>query len=261
MQNPAASLEDAIASLYPEDMTPNTRPDCVEEQPFTTQGHNLSFDPSYPRVNVVMTSTSAMFDPPHDNSHFSSSLSHCDAVNLAKHSANHMQSPIVLGHVMDEFSSMVRQEPPQSVNFSNAAGSHFGVPNAETMQQRPEWYSSYPPVPFPSFSPAGYQPGIMQPTYSFPTGYNQHNNMSEGSSSYNQSQWTDEEHNKFLVALEKFCPEACRARERGKVFVGLGAGVAKKISQAVGTRSVLQVRSHAQKHFLRESKRSKTDKP
>ncbi|KAJ1485839.1 hypothetical protein T484DRAFT_1791992, partial [Baffinella frigidus] len=36
-------------------------------------------------------------------------------------------------------------------------------------------------------------------------------------------------------------------------MVGLGVNAADSISKFIGTRSVLQVRSHAQKHFLKEA--------
>ncbi len=57
--------------------------------------------------------------------------------------------------------------------------------------------------------------------------------------------WTKEEQDKFLMGLEKF----------GNVHgVSLGAGVAELMSVFIGTRSVPQVRSHAQKFFLRMRK-------
>mmetsp|Transcript_1012 Transcript_1012/g.2248 ORF Transcript_1012/g.2248 Transcript_1012/m.2248 type:complete len:359 (-) Transcript_1012:84-1160(-) len=52
--------------------------------------------------------------------------------------------------------------------------------------------------------------------------------------------WTPEEHQKFLEGLAKFGSND-----------SLGPGGAELISLYMGTRSVLQVRSHAQKHFLR----------
>eukprot|EP00960_Hanusia_phi_P016173 476609-Hanusia_phi.AAC.1 len=64
---------------------------------------------------------------------------------------------------------------------------------------------------------------------------------------YNQSQWTQEEHERFLRALEKYLPSENRKDPiTGRVSVGLGAGVAKQVSAIVGTRSPLQVRTHAQ---------------
>eukprot|EP00960_Hanusia_phi_P017911 526895-Hanusia_phi.AAC.1 len=73
---------------------------------------------------------------------------------------------------------------------------------------------------------------------------------------YNQSQWTHEEHERFLVALTKYLPSGSRQDPiTGKVSVGLGAGVAKQVAAFVGTRTPLQVRSHAQKHFLRQNRR------
>lgn len=50
---------------------------------------------------------------------------------------------------------------------------------------------------------------------------------------YNAGRWTDEEHNRFLQGLER----------HGKVW--------KSIATVVQTRSVVQVRTHAQKHFLK----------
>ncbi|EKX35121.1 hypothetical protein GUITHDRAFT_46443, partial [Guillardia theta CCMP2712] len=55
----------------------------------------------------------------------------------------------------------------------------------------------------------------------------------------NQSQWTKEEHDRFLQALKKYLPSGA---------------LAKKVSEFVGTRTPLQVRSHAQKYFLRLNK-------
>ncbi|EKX35125.1 hypothetical protein GUITHDRAFT_44056, partial [Guillardia theta CCMP2712] len=65
-------------------------------------------------------------------------------------------------------------------------------------------------------------------------------------------QWTAEEHERFLEALEKYGSQSTRqSTDSGRVFVGLGNGVAKQIAAYVKTRSVLQVRSHAQKFFLK----------
>lgn len=49
--------------------------------------------------------------------------------------------------------------------------------------------------------------------------------------------WTKEEHRRFLEGLERF-----------------GAGDAHSIAWHVGTRSVTQVRTHAQKYFLKRGK-------
>eukprot|EP00961_Rhodomonas_salina_P187671 2532818-Rhodomonas_salina.1 len=54
--------------------------------------------------------------------------------------------------------------------------------------------------------------------------------------------WTSDEHERFLAALQRF---------NGGDQEGLGAGVAELVSMALGTRTVSQVRSHAQKYFLR----------
>eukprot|EP00960_Hanusia_phi_P010586 310402-Hanusia_phi.AAC.2 len=71
-----------------------------------------------------------------------------------------------------------------------------------------------------------------------------------------QSQWTAEEHERFLEALDKYGTQqvARQSNESGRVFVGLGNGVAKQIAAHVKTRSVLQVRSHAQKFFLKQNR-------
>jgi len=51
----------------------------------------------------------------------------------------------------------------------------------------------------------------------------------------NQSRyWSEDEHRKFVEGVEKF-----------------GAKEAKKIAEYVGTRDITQVRSHAQKYFLK----------
>ncbi|EKX46216.1 hypothetical protein GUITHDRAFT_107834 [Guillardia theta CCMP2712] len=70
-----------------------------------------------------------------------------------------------------------------------------------------------------------------------------------------RTQWTKEEHASFVAAVEAHCPMETRSGANGKVFVGLGAGVAELIATAVPTRTVSQIRSHAQKYFLRESKK------
>mmetsp|Transcript_12298 Transcript_12298/g.25297 ORF Transcript_12298/g.25297 Transcript_12298/m.25297 type:complete len:212 (+) Transcript_12298:53-688(+) len=65
--------------------------------------------------------------------------------------------------------------------------------------------------------------------------------------------WTEEEHSKFLEGLEKFRTADTQAvKENGELSVGLGPGIAEVISVFIGTRSVTQVRSHAQKYFQRQ---------
>jgi len=58
--------------------------------------------------------------------------------------------------------------------------------------------------------------------------------------SNNQSRyWTDEEHQRFLDAVREYGPRD-----------------SKKIAAYVGTRDVTQVRSHAQKYFIKISQQS-----
>jgi len=65
--------------------------------------------------------------------------------------------------------------------------------------------------------------------------------------------WTADEHERFLDSLKRFGSRD-RADVGGRVTVGLGAGVAEVIAVVVGTRTVSQVRSHAQKYFLQLSR-------
>eukprot|EP00286_Rhodomonas_abbreviata_P026463 CAMPEP_0181305280 /NCGR_PEP_ID=MMETSP1101-20121128/9638_1 /TAXON_ID=46948 /ORGANISM="Rhodomonas abbreviata, Strain Caron Lab Isolate" /LENGTH=167 /DNA_ID=CAMNT_0023411171 /DNA_START=14 /DNA_END=517 /DNA_ORIENTATION=+ len=68
------------------------------------------------------------------------------------------------------------------------------------------------------------------------------------------SYWTKEEHGLFLEGLKMF---SSRPDDTERPMVGLGAGVAELLATFIGTRSVSQVRSHAQKHFIREWRTSK----
>ena len=62
------------------------------------------------------------------------------------------------------------------------------------------------------------------------------------STKYNQSQWTEEEHQRFVLALAKYRQSGNRKDQ---------------VAALVGTKSPLQVRPHAQKYFLKLSKMSR----
>eukprot|EP00961_Rhodomonas_salina_P234494 3169234-Rhodomonas_salina.1 len=68
--------------------------------------------------------------------------------------------------------------------------------------------------------------------------------------------WSKTEHEKFLEGLKKFGGHGDSVVDPP---MGLGPGVAELISMLVGTRSVSQVRSHAQKYFIRLGKQCKKD--
>lgn len=67
--------------------------------------------------------------------------------------------------------------------------------------------------------------------------------------------WTDDEHERFVYALDKFRTEKTEAvGPNGERSVGLGPGIAEVIATMVGTRNAAQVRSHAQKYFKKQRK-------
>lgn len=64
--------------------------------------------------------------------------------------------------------------------------------------------------------------------------------------------WATDEEERFLKALKHFGPEEIEKHPvTGRVSVRLGPGVAEMISMVVRSRSVAQVRSHVQKHYIR----------
>ncbi|EKX36545.1 hypothetical protein GUITHDRAFT_117326 [Guillardia theta CCMP2712] len=68
----------------------------------------------------------------------------------------------------------------------------------------------------------------------------------KGSAAGHSRHWKEEEHETFLMALKKLSPETL-ASDSG----GLGPGIAELIAAVVKTRTVSQVRSHAQKFLIR----------
>eukprot|EP00286_Rhodomonas_abbreviata_P002154 CAMPEP_0181345012 /NCGR_PEP_ID=MMETSP1101-20121128/32511_1 /TAXON_ID=46948 /ORGANISM="Rhodomonas abbreviata, Strain Caron Lab Isolate" /LENGTH=216 /DNA_ID=CAMNT_0023456917 /DNA_START=54 /DNA_END=704 /DNA_ORIENTATION=+ len=68
--------------------------------------------------------------------------------------------------------------------------------------------------------------------------------------------WSNEEHENFLAGLEQHNIDMDKAVGRnGELSVGLGLGVAETVAAMIGSRSAAQVRSHAQKYFLRMRRR------
>ena len=64
--------------------------------------------------------------------------------------------------------------------------------------------------------------------------------------------WSADEHARFVESLKRFGSDCTdKAESGGGVTVSLGPGVADLMAVVVGTRTVSQVTSHAQKYFLR----------
>jgi hypothetical protein len=66
--------------------------------------------------------------------------------------------------------------------------------------------------------------------------------------------WTPTEEAMFLKALDRFPKEIGTDPATGRLSVRLGPGVAEMISIVMGTRSCAQVRSHVQKHYIRQQR-------
>eukprot|EP00960_Hanusia_phi_P049726 759732-Hanusia_phi.AAC.3 len=80
--------------------------------------------------------------------------------------------------------------------------------------------------------------------------------------SVQRSMWSPKEHQKFLDALKKFNISCNReTKEDGRMYAGLGPHVADLIAMDIGTRTVSQVRSHAQKYFQRLSRQRTLSSP
>jgi|EP00802_Teleaulax_amphioxeia_P024679 hypothetical protein len=76
-----------------------------------------------------------------------------------------------------------------------------------------------------------------------------------GKQPVSRKHWTPEEEALFLKALDKFGPKEIETDPTtGRVSVRLGPGVADLISMVVSSRSVAQVRSHVQKHYIRKER-------
>jgi len=74
--------------------------------------------------------------------------------------------------------------------------------------------------------------------------------------------WTPDEEERFLKALARFGPkEIENDPTTGRVSVRLGPGVAEMISIVVVSRSVAQVRSHVQKHYIRKEREASRRNP
>ncbi|EKX32847.1 hypothetical protein GUITHDRAFT_120951 [Guillardia theta CCMP2712] len=73
--------------------------------------------------------------------------------------------------------------------------------------------------------------------------------------------WTKDEHQRFLLALDQVCPgrRDGSSSETGRPSVGLGRGVAKRIAAIMQTKTESQVRSHAQKYFMKKPDKDLSD--
>eukprot|EP00960_Hanusia_phi_P029008 747706-Hanusia_phi.AAC.7 len=249
----ATSLVDAIADLYPSDVVPPQSAEYRRQLSFCQKrlqrGDSFeAFDAGQPAVNANSLNHKIAMQPSNQTVQQSSYVSQWQNQTFTLPTVPSFQSErpglydmAMAKSNMFETSLQFPQFNPSSSMFQGQAS--FNNLLRSTLDTQKYAKSAYHAFGSPLIETA-------------PDGYSESKRVTP------RTQWTDEEHEKFLVALERFGTTKTRVKNSsGRVFVGLGPGVAELIAAAVGTRSVQQIRSHAQKHFLRENRKERSDHP
>eukprot|EP00961_Rhodomonas_salina_P227606 3076937-Rhodomonas_salina.1 len=238
-----SSVDDAVAALFP----------CVESQPVDRAGEmQFARRPFFAKddIDSIFSPVDWSAERPVDVSapYFTPISSGHDAPVSTGHSAqSHCEQKLM----WPELTSCMPPRPA-AFNADDFLHAPAGKDNAENMDFSVPTLGEMD-LPQSHFKPSGSFSSVDGEEAGHESATASPGSLSAKKSRRKCNPWTAEEHEKFLAALGKFRTKDTQAIcPNGRISDGLGPGIAEIIAVFIGSRSISQVRSHAQKHFQRQ---------